>query len=277
MRLALVAGLTAAVLCACPRRKQPERGLELVFAKKGDVRLTVERRLARLDVRARLYEDGDTLSVRLPDTGAPVDVAAVKALLSVPAKLEFCAEARLDPQANCSPATLEDGGVVGVDLTRTPDDGDRETCMVVGPTADALRSAVDAGPSRRVLVGPHQGRLRTYVAEAPCLTPRVLKAEATMERGPMVTVTFDGPTASRFSELTTATVTRRLFIVLDDVVTSAPVVLEPITGGRAMVTLGDGTDATRARQLAAALEGGPIEGGLTLTREGVYGPPRLVP
>jgi preprotein translocase subunit SecD len=93
----------------------------------------------------------------------------------------------------------------------------------------------------------------------------------------MVNVTFDGPTASSFSTLTTATVNRRLLIVLDDVVTSAPVVMEPITGGRAMVTLGAGTEEATARQLAAALEGGPIEGGLTLTREGPYGPPRLSP
>ncbi|MDX2009950.1 MAG: hypothetical protein SFW67_07170 [Myxococcaceae bacterium] len=277
MRLVLVAGLAVSVLCGCPKRKEPERGLELVFTKKGDVRLSVERRLARLDVRARLFEDGDTLSVRLPDTGTPVDVSAVKALLLVPAKLEFCAEARLEAGANCAPWTLEDGGMVGANVERIPDDGDRDTCMVVGPSAEPLRQTIDAGPSRRVLVGPHQGRLRTYVAESSCLSPRVLKAEAAMEHGPMVSITFDGPTASKFSELTAATVKRRLFIVLDDVVTSAPVVMEPITGGRAMVTLGQGTGAAKAKQLAAALEGGPIEGGLTLVREGAYGPPRLLP
>jgi hypothetical protein len=277
MRRLLLAVVAGAVLSGCPKRKEPERGLELVFTKRGDVRLSVERRLARLDVRARLSEDGDTLSVRLPDTGVPVDVAAVKGLLLVPAKLEFCAEATLEPKAHCAAPVLEDGGVLQADVERVPDEGDRERCMVVGRSAEVLKGAIDAGPSRRVLVGPEGDRLRTYVAEAGCLAPRVLKAEATLEHGPMVTITFDGPTATKFSALTAATLKRRLFIVLDDVVTSAPVVMEPITGGRAMVTLGAGTDETKARQLAAALEGGPIEGGLTLTREGAYGPPRLTP
>jgi preprotein translocase subunit SecD len=269
------------VLAGCPRRKEPERGVELVFSKRGDVRRSVERRLAQLEVRARLSEDGDQLSVRLPDTGSPIDVAAVKALLLVPAKLEFCKEAEQPAGSGCQAPLLDDGGVAGPTVERVPDDFQASRCMAVGPDAKGLREALDAGTGRQVVVGAKSGGgWRTYVAETGCLEPRVLDAKASKSEGLgtwSVNLTFDGPTASRFSELTASMVKQRLFIVLDGVVTSAPVVQEAITGGRAMVTLGANTDEVTARRLAAAFEGGPIEGGLTLTREGPYGPPRLGP
>jgi preprotein translocase subunit SecD len=269
------------VLAGCPKRREPERGHELVFSKRGEVRRSVERRLAQLDVRARLSEDGDQLSVRLPDTGSPIDVEAVKALLSVPAKLEFCKEAAQPAGAGCQAPQLEDGGVAGPVVEREPDDFDSSRCMAVGPDAKELRAAMDAGIGRQVMAGAKSGGgWRTYVSETGCLEPRVLDAKASKSEGLgawSVNVTFDGPTATRFSELTASMVNQRLFIVLDGVVTSAPVVREAITGGRAMVTLGANTDEATARKLAAAFKGGPIEGGLTLTREGPYGPPRLGP
>ncbi|MCA2977305.1 MAG: hypothetical protein INH37_03390, partial [Myxococcaceae bacterium] len=189
-RALLAVVLTA--LAGCPPRKAPERGVELVFTKSGDVRLAVERRLARLGVKARLADDETTITVRLPQTGAPVDVAAVKALLSVPAKLEFCKEAAQPSRAHCEAPAPADGGAPGPDVERVPDDFDEGHCMVLGREPAALFAAVDAGTQGRVLVGAGRGgQLRTYVAEPGCLAPRVLRAEVSTEL-PVVNIVFDG-------------------------------------------------------------------------------------
>jgi preprotein translocase subunit SecD len=64
-----------------------------------------------------------------------------------------------------------------------------------------------------------------------------------------------------------------LIIRLDDVVRSAPVVRESITGGRAMLTTG-ALDRAGREVLAASLVGGALPV-LVLEREGTWGPPSL--
>jgi hypothetical protein len=88
---------------------------------------------------------------------------------------------------------------------------------------------------------------------------------------PDVGITFSKAGARRFEALTRAIVGQRLAILLDGKVTSAPVVQEPITGGKARITLGGFKDPlTRkleAEELAAALDAGVLPAELELARE----------
>jgi preprotein translocase subunit SecD len=81
-----------------------------------------------------------------------------------------------------------------------------------------------------------------------------------MSGSPRVDLVFTADGGQRFAELTRGLVQRRLAIVLDGRVLSAPVVMEEIDGGRAMVTMGGGgsagTQLAEARALAVALDVG---------------------
>lgn len=281
MRHATLLLLCAVVLAACPKRKQPERGIELVFRREGDVRPVVEKRLAQVGVVARITEDEGTLTLRVPDTGQPVDLAEVTRLLTLPARLEFCPA--VDTPQLCDVDASDAGATV-----EREDERDRG-CFLVGTDGQALTQAVDAGTDGRVLVGEDSRlfdgerparRLRTYLVGSGCLTPRVMEAEAKPDPNSgalVINMTFDGPGATKFGDLTRKLVRKPLLIVFDGRVTSAPIVMEPITGGRAMLTFGHGVGAAEVQRIARALAGGPLPGSLVLERQGTYGPPSLMP
>ncbi|MFO0715232.1 MAG: hypothetical protein U0353_35670 [Sandaracinus sp.] len=80
---------------------------------------------------------------------------------------------------------------------------------------------------------------------------------------PQISIEFTPSGASDFTMLTRRLVRRRLAIVLDDHLMSAPVVMEEIDGGRATITLGEATSAealeAEAQALAIALDvGAPL-------------------
>ena len=85
---------------------------------------------------------------------------------------------------------------------------------------------------------------RSYVLsrKAPVTGDALVDARVEMnpQKGnrPYVAVEFDHQGAKAFGDLTTANVHRRMAIVLDDTVNSAPIINEPITGGRASIELG---------------------------------------
>ncbi|MBL8923658.1 MAG: hypothetical protein JNJ54_32690 [Myxococcaceae bacterium] len=268
-RATLVCAVSLLAL-GCPKRKEPERGLEVVFAKEGDVRPVVEKRLAQLGVVARITEDERSLTVRVPDVGGTVNLGELMKLLTLPARLEFCGAA--DDARWCG----QDAGVgVQVEPER-----DGQGCFLRGVDAAALRAAAEAADAGPVFVGELEpGTLRTFTPEPGCFAPRVLEAEAKADPGlgsQVVNLTFDGPSATKFGDLTRRLLRKPLLIVLDGRVTSAPIVMEPITGGRAMLTFGRDTTGAEATRLARALAGGPLPGTLTLERQGAYGPPSLM-
>jgi hypothetical protein len=98
---------------------------------------------------------------------------------------------------------------------------------------------------------------------------------------PIVLLDFRDDGARRFGELTSANVGRRIAIVLDGRVSSAPVVNGPIMGGRASITMGAGTSEqveVEAYALVAALTAGQrIPAGLAgrVTRSVATEPTRL--
>jgi preprotein translocase subunit SecD len=68
--------------------------------------------------------------------------------------------------------------------------------------------------------------------------------------------------AARLADLTRAQLHRRVVIALDGEVETAPVVMEPITGGE--VAISTGADPQAARDLTAILRHGPLPDGLRL-------------
>lgn len=89
---------------------------------------------------------------------------------------------------------------------------------------------------------------------------------------PVVMMSFDDRGAEGFEALSRAQLKKRVAIVVDGVIQSAPVVQEPIPGGRVMISPGGFKDkATSAREskaLVGVLRHGPLSGPLILTGSG---------
>jgi preprotein translocase subunit SecD len=86
----------------------------------------------------------------------------------------------------------------------------------------------------------------------------------------VVNFTFDSIGTRRFADVSTADVGHRFAIVLDGKVISAPVIREPITGGRGQIS-GNFTAAS-ATDLAVLLRAGALPAPLTVVEERSVGP-----
>ena len=86
----------------------------------------------------------------------------------------------------------------------------------------------------------------------------------------VVNFTFNSVGARRFADVTRANVNHRFAIVLDGKVISAPVIREPITGGRGQIS-GSFTAAS-ANDLAVLLRAGALPAPLTVVEERSVGP-----
>jgi hypothetical protein len=257
MRLFLA--LVPLALTACPERTFPERGVMLVYRKPDDtsVRATVDRRLAHLKLRAKLQEDPSRLTVRVSNSA---ELPRIKALLSLEGRLSFCPEDDPTAAAWCDRAWPAPLSV----------DRGEQRCTVQGPSREAISSELaDAGVT--LAFGTRAPLVLGYALDAAgCRSPHLVDAEVQEAGGQAaLKLEFDKSSARDFAELTTKCVGHRMLITLDGEVQSAPVVMSPITGGRAMITVGPGQDVG---VLGAALVGGPLPK-LTLEKEGPYGPP----
>jgi len=87
---------------------------------------------------------------------------------------------------------------------------------------------------------------------------------------PYVSLTFDSRGARLFERITAANIKKRLAIVLDDVVNSAPVIQDRIPGGRAQIT-GRFT-MEEARDLAIVLRAGALPAPVKIIEERTVGP-----
>ena len=87
---------------------------------------------------------------------------------------------------------------------------------------------------------------------------------------PVVDIVFNATGSLRFARATQQNVGRRFAIILDDRVISAPVINEPILGGRAQIS-GNFTVET-ANQLAIALKSGRLPVDLNVVEERTVGP-----
>ncbi len=86
----------------------------------------------------------------------------------------------------------------------------------------------------------------------------------------VVNFTFDSIGTRKFADVSTANTGKRFAIVLDDKVISAPVIREPITGGRGQIS-GNFTAAS-AQDLSVLLRAGALPAPLTVVEERSVGP-----
>jgi preprotein translocase subunit SecD len=87
---------------------------------------------------------------------------------------------------------------------------------------------------------------------------------------PYVSIEFDREGAQRFERITSENVGKRLAIVLDDTVYSAPVIRERISGGQAQITGSFTTE--EARDLAIVLRAGALPAPVRIEYESIVGP-----
>src|SRR6266576_1802651 len=136
-------------------------------------------------------------------------------------------------------------------------------------------------PGREVLYG-HAGRgegvgteKQAYVLESrPLMTGEYIQdarvRPAQQLQGSSVELILNGAGARLFEQITAANVKRRLAIVLDNGVYSAPVIQERIGGGRASIT--GNFDIKEARDLSIVLRAGALPAPVEILEERTVGP-----
>lgn len=139
---------------------------------------------------------------------------------------------------------------------------------------DALKNGPP--PGDEILYGPvdHGGRT-PYLVEKPVLMQGDVVTNANVRpggrlEGPYVTVDLDTRGAQIFDALTGANVGRRLAIILDNTVYSAPVIKERIPGGHVQIT-GSFT-FSQAHDLAIVLQSGALPAPVEFEEERTVGP-----
>ena len=127
------------------------------------------------------------------------------------------------------------------------------------------------------VVDPQTGGVRKIpylLKEKTLMTGEVLKdarvALDTQFHEPYVALEFDDIGAKLFEQITGANVKKRLAIILDDNVYSAPVIQERIAGGRAQIT--GRFDTKEASDLAIVLRAGALPAPVKIIEERTVGP-----
>ena len=132
------------------------------------------------------------------------------------------------------------------------------------------------GPGVQVLYGRNEtGRRQPYLVERRTLMTGDVLTDASVSpgsatEGMAVEFVLDARGAKQFGQATTSNVGRRLAIVLDGMVESAPTIREPITGGRGQIT--GRFDFKEAQDLANVLRNGALPAPLKLLEERTVGP-----
>ncbi len=125
------------------------------------------------------------------------------------------------------------------------------------------------------------GKWRTYTlkADVSLTGDDLVNAQVALgspeQPQPYVGIEFSPTGRALFGELTTKNVGKRMAIVLEDVVDSAPVINEPITGGNASITMGGSRTREEmikdANSLALVLKAGALPAPITFREEKTVG------
>jgi preprotein translocase subunit SecD len=256
----------------------------------GQTVKTISNRIDKLKVAQPIIERrGDMqISVQLPGYANP-DQA--RALIGRTAQLEFQMVddnsdfiAKLEnPPAwatvESNPFQRRDGGIAVEAYFVFPED----------KLADMKAFLAGKAPTARVVkygkesTKPGEPRkLRTYTLSANVeltgddLSNAMLTLGTPEEPSPAVAIEFSPVGKQTFADLTTKNVGKRMAIVLEDVVDSAPVINEPITGGTARITVGGSRtiDEQRkeAQDLVTVLKSGALPAPVTFREERTVGP-----
>ena len=112
-----------------------------------------------------------------------------------------------------------------------------------------------------------------FLVKRPALTGENLNnASSAFDQygNPVVSITFDSRGTRKFGDMTKENVGRRMAIVLDGNVYSAPVLREPILGGKAQIS-GNFT-VTEANDLSTVLRAGALPAPISIIEERTVGP-----
>ena len=269
-------------------------GLSAAQAQAADVQV-LRARLARLDVSGEVSGEGDRIVVALrPLPPARRTELAVQLARRAQLSLRLIDDgaaytqqlaAYLRAHADAHPEVA-----VAQDTWSGSDGTPHDDLFLRSPGREpltrflaALPPALAPPPGRRVLLaarhrnpdGAAPPGYRTHVVDdTPVVTERsIQEAELMFDPSglPLIGVTLDAAGAARLAAATGNSVGRRLAIVLDDTVLSAPVVGGAITGGRVQISLGGdgGPQAEQAaRDLVELLREGGLAAPLVLVDEG---------
>jgi preprotein translocase subunit SecD len=131
-------------------------------------------------------------------------------------------------------------------------------------------------PGDQILYGPPEaGNREPYLVESQTLMTGDVVTDARVRpggrlEGPYVSVDLDSRGARIFDSLTAENVGRRLAIILDNTVDSAPVIKERIPGGRVSITGRFSID--EAHDLAIVLRSGSLPAPVEIAEERTVGP-----
>ena len=136
---------------------------------------------------------------------------------------------------------------------------------LIPDTREVAYERTERGGKQSAKVGEQM--LRTYVLEARAGLTGDYLINATVQQDPQIRtrhhvgIEFDPEGAKLFENLTASNVNRRMAIVLDGMVNSAPNISEKIAGGHARITLGSGDSRQEledARNLTLVLKSGAL-------------------
>lgn len=160
-------------------------------------------------------------------------------------------------------ATGPMSAMAAVEGARKLTDFNHNPIGLAGPSK--ILDAVAPPQGTRWVVDPGKGRVLIEIDSLgrqhfdPC--PAVVLNDLS---GPVVQLRFTAAGAKALEALSTRVVGKALAIVIDGVLISAPIVMEPIPGGTAMINFGRDHDVIDALLLAAALQSPPIPSGVRL-------------
>ena len=279
--------LALCLLLGC--KKQPRRaagpgaiavdrsrpGIELVYqcdpGQADAVLLVLRQRLARAGLDdAEVVKRGDRVFVELPGL-APAELARVRRIIGSTGGLEFALVVDQDPYLDeliKRAAQDDDARSRGVTVKQGSYGQGQAERFLEAPDHDCLQGYLDVVartlpvPAGRRLVLQKLARdagpmgWRSYlVGPAELGNPDIASVELTWDQQtlrPEVQLSFKPGAGQRFAELTRDNVHRRLAIMLDGEISSAPVIESAIGGGKARISMG-GSDPAQAERDATDL------------------------
>lgn len=249
-----VAGVNASPATLAAAAKTIQRRLDVMTPRNADVRSTNDRVMIALDAEGA--SDWAAAKETVLSRG---NLALHPVATDLPFGLELANEAIAAGIAAKSDAYhgevwTFDGDVHAVAaLLSKVTDGDDSRWRVVRDEAHAV------GSGRAVIVDRKDALEHVSIASA--------RMQET-DYGVIVDVQLESADAARFEALTGSHLKRKLAIVLDGSVHSAPVVMDRIAGGRVQITMGSSASAKQgAVALAATLSGGELPFALEVRAE----------
>lgn len=171
----------------------------------------------------------------------------------------------------------EDTKVTEAYLTADGEDGRKALLDLIG----SIKVPVDLEIALSHRQGPQGKEYRTYLLRRIALlngeTLEDSRVSQDPETGtPEIAIKFNEKGAKLFEKITAEHIKERLAIMLDGKVISAPLIMSPISGGRARITLGNPKDyqtaIVQAHDLAGILRSGAMPAKIRLVEEKVIKP-----